>query len=49
MYRIFLYLPKLKLVALLQTAEFRSEIPRSQNRNIQDTNTLGNITNHDNS
>jgi hypothetical protein len=31
---------KLKLIALLQTTEFRAEIPRSQNRNLQYTTTL---------
>jgi hypothetical protein len=34
---------KLKLVALLQTSEFRAEIPRSQNRNLQYTTTLAKI------
>jgi hypothetical protein len=36
-------LATLKLVAFLQTSEFPSEIPRSQSRNIQYTNTLPTI------
>jgi hypothetical protein len=31
---------KLKLIASLQTTEFRTEIPRLQNRNLQYTTTL---------
>jgi hypothetical protein len=39
-YKKLLYLAKLKLVAFLQTSEFPTEIPRSQKRNFQYTNTL---------
>jgi hypothetical protein len=40
LYKKLLCLAKLKLVALLQTSEFPLEIPRSQNRNFQYTNSL---------